>query len=304
VNELDSNKVILLDLTPKELLRVLSGRLPASYQRALERYRFGAGVFKVDYALHQQIPFRALACLSAVTVHLGGGFEEIARSEAAAARGLRVIARLHPAEHLPYADASFDLVTCRVAAHHFSSPPDFVRESARVLQPGGWFLLIDGSMQDDEEEAEEWLHQVEKLRDPSHHRLLTPRNWARLCQAAGLRVTHSELDPFKQPDLNWYFETAATPPVMMPRRRPTGRRSGCGSSAGSTGATGDGGPPGAIRRAAGPAESRDIASGSAAAGTEGGAVGATGGAASGADDASGVGAAVAGRGGGGATPGP
>jgi ubiquinone/menaquinone biosynthesis C-methylase UbiE len=123
-------------------------------------------------------------------------------TEAAAARGLTVTARLHAAEQLPYPDASFDLVTCRVAAHHFSSPPDFVRESARVLTSGGSFLLIDGSIDDDQPEAEEWLHQVEKLRDPSHHRLLTPRAWAKLCEAAGLAVTHSELSPFKQPDLN------------------------------------------------------------------------------------------------------
>jgi len=60
--------------------------------------------------------------------------------------------------------------------------------------------------------AEEWLHHVEKLRDPSHQRMLSQGNWARLCKDAGLRVVFSELQPFKQPDLNWYFETAATTP--------------------------------------------------------------------------------------------
>ena len=133
-------------------------------------------------------------------------------SEAAAARGLAVATRLHTAEKLPDADSCFDLVTCRVAAHHFSAPAEFVRETARVLRPGGWFLLIDGSIEDDQPEAEEWLHQVEKLRDPSHHRLLSPRSWTRLCEDARLPVVHSELSPFKQPDLNWYFETAATSP--------------------------------------------------------------------------------------------
>jgi ubiquinone/menaquinone biosynthesis C-methylase UbiE len=131
----------------------------------------------------------------------------------AAARGLRVETRQHPAEQFPYSDALFDLVTCRVAPHHFSSPTDFVRETARVLKPGGWFLLIDGSVDDDQPEAEEWLHQVEKLRDPSHHRFLTPRAWTQLCEASGLRVQEAVLTPFKQPDLNWYFETAATPPA-------------------------------------------------------------------------------------------
>lgn len=130
----------------------------------------------------------------------------------AAERGFLVTTRLHPAENLPYADATFDLVTCRIAAHHFSSPPDFVRETARALKPGGWLLLIDGSVDDDQPEAEEWLHRVEKLRDPSHHRLLTPRAWRSLCEGGGLRVVHAALTPFKQPDLNWYFDAAATPP--------------------------------------------------------------------------------------------
>ena len=133
-------------------------------------------------------------------------------SAAARERDLSVRARLHSAESFPYADGSFDLVTCRVAAHHFSSPESFVRESGRVLKSGGWFLLIDGTVEDDQTEAEEWSHQVEKLRDPSHHRFVTPRTWQRYCEQCGLRVVHIGLTPFKQPDLNWYFETAATPP--------------------------------------------------------------------------------------------
>jgi ubiquinone/menaquinone biosynthesis C-methylase UbiE len=135
------------------------------------------------------------------------------RAQAAAKkRGLSVKTRQHPAESLPYTDETFDLVTCRVAPHHFSDPAAFVCETARVLKPSGAFLLIDGSIEDGQPEAEAWLHEVEKLRDPSHVRLLTPNAWKRLCADAGLNVLLAELSWLKQPDLNWYFDTAATTP--------------------------------------------------------------------------------------------
>jgi ubiquinone/menaquinone biosynthesis C-methylase UbiE len=132
--------------------------------------------------------------------------------EGAAERGLDIRTRQHSAEALPYRDATFAFVVCRVAPHHFSSPADFVRESARVLRPGGWFLVIDGTVPDDSPEAEAWLHQVEKLRDPSHNRLLPPREWRSLCEESGLIVQKLEVAFRKQPDLEWYFETAATSP--------------------------------------------------------------------------------------------
>ena len=87
--------------------------------------------------------------------------------------GFRIETRLFPAEEMPFADGSFDLVTVRVAPHHFSSPQKFVQEAARVLKLGGHFLLIDGTVPDDEPETEEWLHRVEKWRDPSHGRFLS-----------------------------------------------------------------------------------------------------------------------------------
>lgn len=132
--------------------------------------------------------------------------------EAALERGLNVTTRLHSAESLPYDDSTFDLVTSRVAPHHFSSPEAFVLETARVLKSGGHFLLIDGSIEDDDAIAEEWTHQVEKLRDPSHHRFLAPAKWSTLCENARLQVVFKALEPFKMPDLQWYFETANTSP--------------------------------------------------------------------------------------------
>ncbi len=131
-------------------------------------------------------------------------------AELAAARGLVLETGLHEAERLPYEDNTFQLVTCRVAAHHFSSPPAFVAEVQRVLLPGGLFLLIDGSVPDGEPEAAEWLHCVEKWRDPSHGRFLSPGEWSALCGTKGLEILKCRTTPLKQPDLNWYFEAAGT----------------------------------------------------------------------------------------------
>jgi ubiquinone/menaquinone biosynthesis C-methylase UbiE len=129
----------------------------------------------------------------------------------AAERGFSIETRLHEAEKLPYPAASYDLVTCRVAAHHFSDRQSFLAEVTRVLKPGGHFLLIDGTIPDDEPIAEEWIHEVEKLRDPSHGRFLSPGGWKQLCSRNQLHVLRCETTPFKQPDLNWYFDTAGTP---------------------------------------------------------------------------------------------
>jgi phytoene dehydrogenase-like protein len=73
--------LLLCDLTPRQLLKVGGQRLSDSYKRRLGRYRYGAGVFKVDYALKALIPWKASGCLRAATVHLGGSFDEIAASE-------------------------------------------------------------------------------------------------------------------------------------------------------------------------------------------------------------------------------
>lgn len=118
---------------------------------------------------------------------------------------------LFPAEKIPFPDGFFRLVSCRVAPHHFSDVAAFVRESHRLLEPGGYFLVIDGSLDDDDPETAEWLHQVEKLRDPSHGRLLDRATWTAIVKDAGFTVEHAELQPMQQPNLDWYFTAAATP---------------------------------------------------------------------------------------------
>ena len=124
--------------------------------------------------------------------------------------GFELETRLFAAEEMPFEDATFELVSVRVAPHHFSSPAKFVSEVARVLVPGGHFLLIDGSVPDNDSETEEWLHRAERLRDPSHVRFLSRAAWEELVRKSGLTIKSSELREKKQPDLDWYFETAAT----------------------------------------------------------------------------------------------
>jgi phytoene dehydrogenase-like protein len=85
--ELGDTRAVLLDVTPRGLLALAGDRLPDRYRRGLERYRYGPGVFKLDWALDGPIPWRAEECARAATVHLGGTLAEIAASEAAPGQG-------------------------------------------------------------------------------------------------------------------------------------------------------------------------------------------------------------------------
>lgn len=80
-------RAYLFDTDPLQLAQIAQSSLPSSYVRRLRRFRFGPGVFKMDWALNGPIPWRDPACLKASTVHLGGTLEEIARAEAAVWRG-------------------------------------------------------------------------------------------------------------------------------------------------------------------------------------------------------------------------
>ena len=84
---LENYDLTLCDLTPRQLLKVGEQRLSESYKRQLASYRYGAAVFKVDYALNAPIPWKAAECFRSATVHLGGTFEQIAESEKAVRSG-------------------------------------------------------------------------------------------------------------------------------------------------------------------------------------------------------------------------
>ncbi len=95
------------------------------------------------------------------------------------------------AEDLPFPDMSFDLVTCRLAAHHFDQPRAFVAEAFRVLMPGGTLAIVDNISPDKQELANAY-NNFEKLRDPSHGRCLSLPEWTALLDTAGFTVEHLE----------------------------------------------------------------------------------------------------------------
>ncbi len=87
LDELPRARAVLLDLTPRQFVSFAGERLPRRYGRALERFRYGPGVCKVDWALAGPVPWQAQACRQTVTIHVGGSLAEIARSEAEVAAG-------------------------------------------------------------------------------------------------------------------------------------------------------------------------------------------------------------------------
>ncbi len=85
--QLSSRRVVLFDLTPRQVLPIASSQWPDGFSRQLQRFRYGPGVFKVDWALDGPIPWRAPACRQAGTVHVGGAFDEVVAAEDAVAEG-------------------------------------------------------------------------------------------------------------------------------------------------------------------------------------------------------------------------
>jgi len=97
-SDLPTAPLTFFDLTPRQFVRIMGDRLPARYRRQLAAYRYGPGVFKIDYALREPIPWRDKGATRASTVHLGAALDEISASERAAFTGT-------------HADAPYVLVT-------------------------------------------------------------------------------------------------------------------------------------------------------------------------------------------------
>ncbi len=118
-------------------------------------------------------------------------------------QGARNVAfRQADAENLPFADDQFDLLTCRIAPHHFPDVNAFLRECARVLKAGGMLLLQDILLPDDQAAAR-FVEDFERLRDPSHHRAFKAAQWRAMFAAAGIDVEYSEVYIKRHDFIEW-----------------------------------------------------------------------------------------------------
>lgn len=124
-----------------------------------------------------------------------------------------VVFELADAEALPFEGEVFDLVTCRIAPHHFLDPARFVSESARVLKAGRVLLVQDHVLPEDEEAAR-YVDEFERLRDPSHRRAYSEREWVRMLEDAGLTVANIERVVKRHDFLAWVERQACAPETI------------------------------------------------------------------------------------------
>jgi ubiquinone/menaquinone biosynthesis C-methylase UbiE len=138
----------------------------------------GPGFLTMEFAKH---------CADVVGFDATDTFIELARTEAAR-RGLGNIHFEHgDAEHLPFEDGTFTIVSCRAAFHHFSRPARVLAEMARVAAPAGRIVIADLIGSEDPRQAELHDH-VEQLCDPTHVRALPVSEFERMFASAGLRI--------------------------------------------------------------------------------------------------------------------
>jgi ubiquinone/menaquinone biosynthesis C-methylase UbiE len=141
----------------------------------------------------------------------------------ARARGLNnVETRQGAAEDLPFADASFDIVTVRQAPHHFADIRRAVREMARVVKPGGRIVVVDSTSPEDDELDRQYNH-IERLRDPSHVRNYRGSEWCAMMEEAGLRIENLVLDYYlengRPMDFAAWTARMKTPPAAVEELR-------------------------------------------------------------------------------------
>ncbi|PTM57454.1 class I SAM-dependent methyltransferase [Desmospora activa] len=163
------------------LVQEVKARVP----RPLLALDVATGTGHTAFALREYVP-------RVVGFDLTAEMLEQAQREAAA-RGLDNLSwMMGDAENIPLPDHLFDVVTLRIAAHHFPHPLQAFQECRRLLAPGGIFILVDNVAPDDPD-VDRLYNQVEKWRDPSHGRVYTEGQWSEMLQQAGfltVEVTH------------------------------------------------------------------------------------------------------------------
>lgn len=131
--------------------------------------------------------------------------------ELAARRGItNLTTALMDVEQLEFDDAAFDVVTSRIAPHHFIDIARATREIARVLKPGGAYVVEDSVVPDDPL-LDAFMNNVEKLRDPTHVRSLTAPEWKALLASAGLTQTRCALCPKEHAFADWIARAGMDP---------------------------------------------------------------------------------------------
>ncbi len=182
----------------EDLERLIAVAAPAAGERALD---LGCGV---GHTLRRIAPLVTFAVGADATLEMmqAGRESVVTATNAAFAQS--------DATALPFADVTFDLATCRLAAHHFTNAGAAFRDVTRVLRPGGRFVLVDNYAPDDPA-LDTFINELETLRDASHVRNHTITDWRALLEDAGLRASvESELMTTKITTEAW-LERSQTP---------------------------------------------------------------------------------------------
>ena len=181
-----------------DLERLIAVAAPLPGERALD---LGCGVGHT---------LRRIAPLVAFAVGADATFEMMQAGRDSVVTAPNAAFAQSDAASLPFADASFDLATCRLAAHHFTDVAAAFRDLRRVLRPGGRFVLVDNYAPDDTA-LDTFINEVEKLRDASHVRNHTIAGWRELLEDAGLSASvESDLMTTKITTEGW-LERSQTP---------------------------------------------------------------------------------------------
>jgi ubiquinone/menaquinone biosynthesis C-methylase UbiE len=192
---------------PEALARVVALAEPTATDRVLD-VATGAGHLALALAPHvaEVVAYDLTAAMLDETMRNAGG------------RGLRNVTPVQgAAEDMPFEDGRFDLVTVRIAAHHFADIQAAVRETARVVRPGGRVIVIDTTVPEDDE-LDRAINEIESLRDPSHVRNYRPSEWRAMLAAAGLTVAFEERDEYtedRRMDFATWTGRMRTPPEAV-----------------------------------------------------------------------------------------